>query len=667
MQCARSRRRTSTFGRLLASLLATTAALLFIFALICNPVSNGVARADGQDARPSVLILDAGLGDYESCSLNWLGDNPSVVAQNGTLDLSTASSPLWWSASDGSAAPSTFLLGSPQGIGTIDADDIIWALDQIRESGAEGKTLVIAMGATGLPLRQYAEEMTSPTQASRADLVGFVFCGTPQNGYAAMEAYPDLTLWNDIAASAGLTAADLAPGSPYLKKLNSGAFPKACRVLSIDGSVGDLGFGPTDGIATTASDFELDPTLTSQSESIQVSATISRAKNLTGLWGPYTKAQGNQASNMVDGQLVERLSGMTSYENSPEVMSCVIDFYTTWFGDGSPITHGSNVLALDLSGSMLSTIGSGQSKLTAAKDATAGYLQTMRSYSELPLSAPTDVTVFGFNSSAWTIAQGYDEAAVQAVDALGAQGETNISAVLERAFSVLQDTPVCADRHILLLSDGASTQGMSASSMLASFVPRAKEADIVIDTVSFGSTGESNEAFLQDLSAQTGGTNYQTVDGYDLMVAFLQSYYASLGTALVDEELGAGSTSANIGFVDAGSGALQLGIVTEGEDPDVTITCDGVQTDQSQYTIFQDEGILSLQIMNPSRGDYSVEITGSPTKTHLFAVEQQGVSKGGNIVGQTTDYSLIIIIVAGAALIALLAFAIVRARKSSNK
>lgn len=660
--CARTQRHL--FERIVAALLSIIAALLFIWVLSGNLASGEVAHADEQDAPPSCLILDAGLGDYTSCSLNWLGDGATVIAQSKGLELSTTSSPLWWS-SYGTDAPATFLLGSPSGNGVVDADSIIWALDQIRASGAEGKTLVVAMGATGLPLRQYAEEMTNPTQASRADLVGFVFCGTPQNGYATMTTYPDLSIWPNIASSVGLTVQDLAPGSAYLNKLNAGVFPKACRVLSINGVVGDLSFGPTDGVATATSDFALAPTLTSQVETVQVNASIAHEANLTRLWEPYTKAQGGLITSTVDGRLVERLSSISSYENSKEVMACVTSFYETWFAGGSPITHSSNVLALDLSGSMLDSVGSGQTKLSAAKSATAGYLQTMRSYSELPLSAPINVSVLGFNTSPWTIATGYEDAAIAAVEAAGASGETNISAVLESAFATLQSSPVCADRHVLLLSDGASTEGMSASAMLASFVPRAVEAGIVIDAVGFGDTGESNEAFLKDLSAQTGGTYYQANDDYGLKVAFLQSYYASLGTALVDEELDSNDASKDIGFVDANSAALQLGVAYEGEAPKIAIRCNGVQTDEAQYDVFEDDGIISVQILNPAHGDYTVELSGSTGKMHLFAVQQRGVSKGG-AVGQTTDYTVIFMIIAGVALVALLAFVFVRTRKASS-
>lgn len=640
-------------------------ALVLSVVLVSDLAPGKVAYADEQEAPPTCLILDEGLGDLSSCSLNWLGEDAEVVARSNGLELSTANTPLWWT-SDAAIAPRTFLLGSSEGNGALTADSIIWALDQIRDSGAEGKTLVVAMGATGLPLREYAEEMTDPTQASRADLVGIVFCGTPQNGYAAMDKYPDLPIWTSIASSVGLTDSDLVPGSSYLEKLNKGTFPKVCRVLSINGVVGDLGFGLTDGVASSNSDFLLDPSVTSQVETVQVNATIGREANLTRLWEPYTKTQGGVVTSTVDGQLVERLSSISSYENSEEVMACVRSFYETWFADGSPVTHSSNVLALDLSGSMLDSIGSGQNKLSAAKSASAGYLQAIRSYNELPLSAPVNVSILGFNSSARSIAEGFDDKAVSAVETMNAQGETNISAALELAFSELQDTPVCADRHVLLLSDGASTQGMNAATMLEKLIPRAEKANIVIDAVGFGDTGESNETFLKDLSSQTGGKYYQANDGYALKVAFLQSYYEGLGTGLVDKELNAGDSSESIGYVDANSAALQLGVVAEGEVPDISISCNGVQTDESQYSVLQDDGFISVQILDPARGDYAIQLTGSTGKMHLFAVEQRGISKG-DAVGQTADYSFPLMVAAGVVMIALLVLVALRSRRASNR
>jgi threonine dehydrogenase-like Zn-dependent dehydrogenase len=146
---------------------------------------------------PSVLVIDSCLGDYDLCTLHWVGEEPEVVAEGDHTMLVTSTDPAWWSEGGGTGdAPATFVLGTSAAGASVSADDIVWALDQIRASGAEPRTFVVAMGLTGLPLRQYAEGLAGTSQTSRADLVGMAFCGTPHGGCSALATYGDLPLNN---------------------------------------------------------------------------------------------------------------------------------------------------------------------------------------------------------------------------------------------------------------------------------------------------------------------------------------------------------------------------------------------------------------------------------------------------------------------------------------
>ena len=652
-------------GLSLAKLRCVQVALLGVVALITAfmlgqlTCSNESALANEPSDRPSVLVLESGLGDYDRCLVHWLGEDSEELAKKDGLTLATASSPSWWSdAGQNEQAPSTFLLGSPGGESPIRAADIVWALDQIRNSGAEPRAVVVAMGATGLSLREYAEDLASDKQKSRADLVGLVFCGTPQNGYTVMAQYDDLGLWDTIASTIGAKAEDLAPGSSYVSRLNTSALPSVCKVLTIAGSVGDIGFGGTDGLGVSA-DFQLPAQVSSQVEVADVAATISQATNLTGSWMPYT-SEIDHPGNAVDARLVERLSAIDSYETSVEVKKDVASFYDTWFASGFPITHYSSVMLLDLSGSMLESVDGSEDKLSGAKVAAKNYLQTMESSSALPSIAPMDVTIYGFNVEAVQIGEGYGQSARSALDSVEAVGETDIGLALAAAEDELTHAPICAEKRILLLSDGASTQGKTEEEMLAGYVKSAQTEGIAIDAIGFGDVGESNAGFLKRVAKETGGSYYQAEDTYNLQVDFLKAYYSSLGLNLLDEDYPGDVGSATIGAVDERTSALQVGVVSTGDAPELSLRRDGGELDGSQFAVQKDVGLSTLQCLDPPQGEYEVAIEGNSSPMHIFAIKQIGLPETAAIASEQVDYSLYIMAGAVLALVAILAILIAR-------
>jgi len=648
-------------GKHVSGYMGSLAAIIW-WLLLCMAM-HVPAYATDLSARPSVLVIDAGCGDYATCSVAWLGDNPEEVAQSNGLSLTTTSSPAWWS---GDGAPSTFVLGRPTETGATTGDDIAWATAQIAASGASPKVFVVASGPVGLSVRAYAEDLATARQSSRADLVGMALCGTPNNGYGTIASYPELAIWATLAQTAGLTSDDLQPQSSLIASINGGSLPSVCKVLTLTGEVGDLGFGLTDGVGTLTDSLLVEP-FSGQADSASVTATISTAANLTGQWTPFTSSI-DYPGREVDAKLAERLSAMECYEGSTEVQAKVQEFYQNWYADRSPVTYNANVLALDLSGSMNEPIDSG-TKLAAAKEAAVGYLQAMQTCSELPQSAPMSVTAYGFNTSASTITSTYDDAGRSSINGMTADDETNIGAVLDAAVARLDEAPTYADRHILLLSDGASTEGQSNGEMLSGVVANAAERGIVVDTIGFGDAGESNADFLRQVSEATGGTYRQADGAYSLRVSFLQAYYNSLGMSLVDEELAAGTTTTEaIGTVESYTNALEVGLVTEGgEAPHVKLVCNGEALDESLYTTTTENGLTSVQCVNPPLGDYSMQIDGTSGSLHLFAVKQQGMSDAYTDFGEKGDFSLVLLIGAGVILVGAITLVVVTTTGKSHR
>lgn len=639
--------------------------LMAVVCLCDSAFTASPVLAEEREPKPSVLVVDSNIGDLQELTRHWLGNDVDVVAQDGSYQLFSISktSPVWWAKKEGAdevPAPRTFVLGVTDANAPLGSSNIAWALDKIRESGAEPRTFVLAMGTTGLALREYAEDLGAQKQSSRADLVGLGFCGTPHNGYSVLQKYPELTMWNTLAGSVGLTADDLVPSSDYLKKLNGGVFPAVTKTLQVSGVAGDLGFGPTDGAAVIGDTF-VPTTLTSQIMPHQATATIGANINLSNQWMPVTSSI-NYPGRSVDKSFAERMSAIETYEASAEVQSQVREFYDSWFADGSPVTHNASVLALDLSGSMLEEIEPGMTKLDAAKAAAKEYLHAIDACVDLPQVCPTSVSVTAFSETLNKVATTYDSTATSAVDAIQvpARDETNIGIALEDAVSTLKTAPTCAKKHVLLLSDGAATRGMSNEQMLAGPVAEAKKLGIAIDVVGFGDVGESNAQFLRTVAQNTGGTYYEAKDPFELKVDFVDSYYNSLGLEMVDEDLPAQSANTKLlGNVGDRTSALMLGIVAEGSDPQVGLTCGGNAIDPNQYKLRTESGLTSLQYSNPALGDYEVNLSGHSKRLHVFAVKQLGISSGRAVDGEQLDISLYLLIGAGVLMVAGLATVIV--------
>ncbi len=613
---------------------------------------------------PSVLVIDAGLGDYIHTTQRWLDEEPIEVGTSGALKLLTSMNPAWWNETGGGdVIPATFVLGSPDPGVPVASEDVVWALDRIRESGAQPKTLIVAFGAPGLSVRTYLEDLSTTKQSSRADVVGVVLAGTPNNGYSLMSTYPELSLWDTIAGSAGLTRADLDPASGYLAQLNTGTFPRSIKTMVIYGTFGDLGYGLTDGAGVVA-DLSLNKTVTANPQTVESASTIGMAVGLSDQWQPFT-SKVTFPERPVDSQVAERLSLQDSYSMSSEVRADVRAFFDTWFSAALPTTHMSSVMALDLSGSMVDNIAANTTKLDGAKVAAREYLRAMQSYDSMPYAAPVSASVIGFSEQLVEVTSGFNDEARQAVQNINANpyAETNIGVALDSALSKLNAAPVCADKRILVLSDGAATVGQNNEQMLSGPVAQAAAAGIHIDTVGFGDVGESNAGFLRQMSEATGGTYYQANDVYELEKNFLSAYYHSLGVSVIEEELSGAEKTFEAGTAGQYTAALGIGVLGKGYVPQLTLRCNGAEVDPSRYTLAEEGSFVTLELPNPDLGDYTVEVSGGDDVAYAFAIQLQGIKSQVRVKDEGIDYSIYLLAGAGIALLAGLIAILVRNAK----
>jgi hypothetical protein len=360
---------------------------------------------------------------------------------------------------------------------------------------------------------------------------------------------------------------------------------------------------------------------------------------------------------------------MDCYVTAPEVQTQVKEFYEAWFADGAPVTHISSVLTLDLSGSMLELLENGVTRLDAAKAAAQDYMQAVEVRSETSYAVPTDVTVLGFNTSVSTIATGSDAAARDALSGITASDETDIGKALRASLDVLANTSISAEKRILFLSDGASTRGESNSEIMAGAINDAKNSGVVIDTIAFGSMGESDVDFLKEIAASTGGNFYETTDTYGLKVSFLTAYFTSLGLSLFDSEANPSSGEAvQLGNLDNNTRSLEIGILADGETPSIKLMCDGMELNEDSYTTLADEdGLLTIQIERLNPGEYSLILNSSANRAHVFVVGQLDLFKKTNVVTEANDISQLLLMSIIAALIAAIAILIIFTQWSKRK
>lgn len=86
----------------------------------------------------------------------------------------------------------------------------------------------------------------------------------------------------------------------------------------------------------------------------------------------------------------------------------------------------------------------------------------------------------------------------------------------------------------MLLSDGAITDGLDNQAVLDQVVPLAVNRNIGVDVVGYAAPGTLDEALLQRIAGDIGGTYSNVVSRQELRRDFIKARHESTGTVVVD-------------------------------------------------------------------------------------------------------------------------------------
>lgn len=617
----------------------------------------GVAHAAAAGAviapdRAPILIVDGGLGDVRFYVTHWLGGAQDVGAE-GSVRLLTSNAPRWW---NGTGAPDTYVLTASDTSGSIAAQplgvqEITWALDLIAQRNRVGKVVLVAQGASGLTARSYLEDLASPKQSSRADVVGLVMIGTPNGGLSLPKTYPNLDVWGQFSHGAGLTPADLAPGSPLLTTLDSGRFPAVVRTLGLEGVGVLLGDRETDGVALRGESVLATGVAQSSLDYVPVKARASESWNARKTWLPASK-QGGATLNVVDDATLEKLAMARGYSTAPDVQDAVKTFYKAYYLAKPPITHVSTRLVFDVSGSMAEKWATG-TKLDGGRKAAADFSAAMAARQALPGAVPEDIGLVVFNENpGLAVPSTSDPSAVtQALAAVGARGNTDIGKALRMAVDSFAQSPKAADKFVVLLSDGVNTAGLDRAGILAGPVADAAKAGIRVDTIALGSVGGSDVGFLTEVSTATGGTFHQANDLFELRRDFLRARYSRAGSLTVDVQVAlAGAKPLALGTLGSGTRMLEVCAVPDGQSAKWQILRDGTPLpDDAVKSATSPDGAALLAVLAPPVGVYTlklVDATGSQ-KAHIFATVQTDAFRMKGAAAPPDNNAMMLLVVAG--------------------
>jgi hypothetical protein len=622
-------------------------------------------------AKLPVLILDGGLGDSRFYITHWLG-NAQEVASSGPVRLLTSSSPTWW----GAGGPDTYLLTASDASGSVAAApcgprEIAWALDRIGERHPSHRAMLVAQGASGIAARLYLEDLGEPKQSARADVVGLVMLGTPNAGLTLHPLYPDLDFWSPYAAGAGLTAADLAPGSPVLASLNAGRLPNVVKTLVVQGVPVNLADYETDGVAVRADGILGAGVAFGTTDYIPLKNSASESYPLSKSWLPKTK-KGGATVNRVNDDAVAKLSLVRGYSTSPDVRDAVKRFYASWFSGTIPATHISTRLVLDVSGSMAGEFGKG-SKLDAARGAAGDFAYSLSSRQSIPGAVPEDIGLVIFNENpTLAVPASSDSAAVAAaLKKLKAKGNTDVGEALTMAVKSLSDAPLPAEKVVVLLSDGVNTAGLNEKGILSGPVADATANGIRIETIALGGVDSSDVGFLKKVAAATGGSFHQARDRFELRRDFLRARYSTLGTLTVDADIALPAAApVPIAQVAEGARLLEVGVLTDGAASSWQLLRDGKPVSEADAKVLTSpDGVVSITAMSPKPGAYSLQAvdTGAAKRGHVYAVTQVETFREGGRSADQNDNAALLLIGLGIAIVAgigLTVFLSVRGKRS---
>ena len=657
-----------------AALLALLAGAL----ALCVGAAAAFAAAAPTPPQTSVpvLIVDGGTGDAPAFISDWLGASTRVVAQqdSSAVRVWTAQQPIWWGVG---VSPPTYVLAATdsQGVAVrapLRVAQIAWGLDRIAAQVPRTPAFVIAQGAVGLQVRSYLEDLGQPKQSQRADVAGVLLLGCPNRGLSLMPRFSSLATWARFAAGAGLTAADLAPGSAFLRRLNAPGhgLPTACRVAVAQGSSIRLTNVDSDGVVAVVDSSLPGAVLGSRPAYLTTATRASDGLDLAPAWRTETRAGGAQLDR-VSPQAITTLGQRQSYAAAGEVRAAAHELYATWFAGGPPTTHLSTRLVLDTSGSMAAA-WSGSTKIAAARTAARDFVQTFVSPQPLSGATPEDLGLITFADTARIVVPvGTPAPAIWAgLARVQPAGSTNVGQALRVAIESFRQSPRAADRTIVLLSDGVNTAGLNDPGIMAGPVQTAHRQGIRIDTIAVGSVDQADQAFLARLSRQTGGSFNLATDLLQLRSDFLRAKLSSLGALVADRSLDVRPSMKPIDVVTSSYATKRLAIVVvpTGKPSSWRLTLDGLPVRETGSGRTQG-GVSWYVVPHPAAGRYALQPIGatSPGKAQILAAADSDPFNGvGPLAAAGGGFPwLLVLVMVGVALCA--ATVLTRVRYTSRQ
>jgi hypothetical protein len=299
------------------------------------------------------------------------------------------------------------------------------------------------------------------------------------------------------------------------------------------------------------------------------------------------------------------------------------------------------------------------SKLEAAKDAATAVMKTVRlSASRSEGDINVGIATFSDDMAEITSPIANYDAVETAISNLETVSGTNMLAGIE--VGVQQLSGKTGNRTMIYLSDGQDTDG-NTDEVILEAAREAKEQDIKIFTIGFGTEGDINEELLKQIASETGGTYSfaSASDSVEIAASFISAQLKSTSSVLGEDvsSIGAGETSEPMQLAvppDSGdlstvlywsdtnsamnseteqivvpseSGQLSTSIYAQGVKLDTVLTDpEGTKVDANYPGVTIDDTQIPAQIVvtDPKEGAWSLSVAGSKTAPVRVAPQISG-------------------------------------------
>ncbi len=272
-------------------------------------------------------------------------------------------------------------------------------------------------------------------------------------------------------------------------------------------------------------------------------------------------------------------------------------------------------LVCDVSGSMAYQIGTGQTKLEAAKEAATAVTGVAQSWgSQFEGNYGVGVVKFEYEANNVVLPHVDYTYIKDSIDTMEAGGGTDVCCGIEAGFAQLES--VTADNKVMIVMTDGQDEAGNATITAAQ---EAAEAGITIYTIGFGE--DVNEELLKQL-AEIGGGEYRYANTDSIMGIISSFLYAQQSAdaevlAEVESTVAQGETTKKSMFaVKDGNGDLVVTTVWPGSFLDtILVDPNGREVDENYPGATTDESGIptTIVVKNPIPGKWSVRIKGVET------------------------------------------------------